>query len=154
MLIEFERWERLQKDDLPLLELWLEDAEVLKRMDGMLPLGEWYENTSQNDMYFTWLAYIGEQPIGTVIIERDNESAYIGIITNPTLRYQGYGKALISEVMKRPELQAVAKWVASIEEDNKPCLACFSALGYVQEEEEPDEDGFLDLVYERERETD
>lgn len=152
-MIEFERLERLQKTDLPILELWLEDAEVLKRMDGMLPLDEWYENTSRNDMYYTWLAYIGEQPIGTVIIELDEESAYIGIITNPALRYKGYGKALISEVMKRPELQAVTKWVASIEEDNVPCLACFSALGYVQEDLEPDEDGFLELVYERERET-
>ncbi|WP_234399849.1 hypothetical protein [Paenibacillus popilliae] len=50
---------------------------------------------------------------------------------------------MVREVMNRPERPSASRWVASIEEHNKPCLACFKPLGYVTDEEEPDEDGFI-----------
>lgn len=143
-----DRLEPLGRNHLPLLAAWFEDGEVRERMDGMLPLEEWFDYTSGNDMYYVWLAYHEEKPVGTVFIELDGESAYIGLIINPSLRNQRYGKALVREVMNHPELQSVHTWVAWIEADNKPCLACFKSLGYVTDDEETDEDGFYNLVYE------
>ncbi|BFH67614.1 MAG: GNAT family N-acetyltransferase [Paenibacillus dendritiformis] len=143
------RLEPLGRNHLPLLAAWFEDAEVQERMDGMLPLEDWFDYASANDMYYMWLAYQEEQPVGLIFIELDGEAGYIGLITDPSLRNQGYGKAMVRELMNHPELQSVHTWVACIEADNKPCLACFKSLGYVTDEEEPDEDGFYNLVYER-----
>lgn len=144
-----ERLEPIHRSHLPILVEWFEDSEVRKRMDGMLPLEEWYDNTSGSENYYAWLTYQGVQPVGAVIVELEDDTAYIGLMTAPSLRSQGYGKAMVREVMTRPELQSATKWVASIEEDNKPCLACFKSLGYVTEEKEADEDGFFNFVYQR-----
>ncbi|WP_244965740.1 GNAT family N-acetyltransferase [Paenibacillus alvei] len=149
MLATIERLEVMNHSYLPILEAWFEDSELRERMDGMLPLQEWFDYMTENDMYFAWMAYHGEQPVGAIFVELEDGTAYIGLMTEPALRSQGIGKAMVREVMALPEMESVKTWVAGIEEDNMPCLACFKSLGYLSKEEEADEDGFYNLVYEQ-----
>lgn len=148
-MASIERLEVLNHSHLPILEAWFEDSEVHERMDGMLPLQEWFNYMADNDMYYAWMAYRGEQPVGAIFVELEDGTAYIGLMTEPALRSQGIGKAMVREVMALPEMESIKTWGAGIEEDNKACLACFKSLGYWSVAEEADEDGFYNLVYER-----
>ncbi|MED4570041.1 GNAT family N-acetyltransferase [Brevibacillus agri] len=142
-----DRMEQLQEEHLAILRTWFQDAEVQKRMEGMEPLEEWYGYVKENDSYFVWIAFLGEQPVGVAMVEIEEEHAgSIGLIVNPSLRHRGYGKALLREAMQRQELSGVQKWIAGIEADNVACLRCFEAAGFAKEEPVPDEDGFFLLV--------
>lgn len=135
--------EQLQKEHLSILQMWFRDSEVQKRMEGMEPLEEWYGHVKENDAYFVWIAFSGEQPVGVAMVEREGENAgSVGLIVNPALRHRGYGKVLLRETMKREEVQGVRRWIAGIEADNHACLRCFESVGYEKVTPVPDEDGF------------
>ncbi|WP_246005786.1 GNAT family N-acetyltransferase [Brevibacillus gelatini] len=142
-----DRMERLQEEHLAILKTWFQDAEVQKRMEGMEPLEEWYGFVKENDSYFVWIAFMGEQPVGVAMVEiEEGMEGSIGLIVNPSLRHRGYGKTLLREVLEHEELSGVKRWIAGIEEDNVACLRCFEAVGFEKEAPEPDEDGFFLLV--------
>ncbi|WP_019639338.1 GNAT family N-acetyltransferase [Paenibacillus fonticola] len=132
--------------DLAILEEWFEDREVYRRLEGMLPLGEWYGHVEQQLDYSVWAASFEDNVVGVIMIEREEqETGSVALVVRPAFRGLGYGRALIERAMQLPELATIRKWYAGIEADNTACLRCFQSTGFVMESETPDEDGYCSL---------
>jgi len=138
----------VQLSDLPLLEQWLNDHETRRRMDGLLPLSQWYGYyESSLGRIFAWIGYAQEQPIGMIMVETEGDAGYIAMMVNPALRNRGFGKRLLREAMNHPGLTHLLRWEAGIEADNQASIACFRALQFTADKTEPDEDGFISFIY-------
>lgn len=132
--------------NLPMLEDWFKDAEVQQRLEGMLPLGEWYEHVERHPGYHVRIAYAEREVVGIIMLEQDEQNTgSIAIVVKPSVRNQGYGRAMLEKAMQLPELRTIHKWYAGIEADNVACLKCFQTAGFVLENEAPDEDGYYSL---------
>ncbi|WP_251035104.1 GNAT family N-acetyltransferase [Paenibacillus polymyxa] len=132
--------------DLAMLEDWFKDAEVHRRLEGMLPLGDWYRHVEQHPGYDVWVAFSEGEAVGVIMIEREGQNTgSIAIVVNPSIRGKGYGRAVVGKAMQLPELGTIYKWYAGIEADNAACLKCFQSAGFVLENEAPDEDGYFSL---------
>ncbi|MSN98586.1 GNAT family N-acetyltransferase [Bacillus paralicheniformis] len=137
-----------RKEDIEWLQTWFDDAEVKRRLEGMMPLDEWFNFADGNENYRVWAALKEGKPVGAVMVEVEEDSTgNIALLVDPLLRGGGYGKALIKRTMALPEMNRINKWFAGIEEDNKRCLACFRSVGYSLEHDQPDEDGYYSLIY-------
>lgn len=112
----------------------------------MLPLDAWYARLNKDEDDTVIMAYDGQLPAGMVSIEFVEERAYIGLIVNPLYQLQGYGKQISQKLLTDLGFTSVREWAASIEKDNQISLACFQAAGFILEDTEPDEDGFLTLI--------
>lgn len=138
----------LTRRDLTLLQEWFEDAEVHKRLEGMLPLLEWYGHVEQHPGYGVWVAFSNNKAVGIIMIEQEEDNTgSIAIVVDPLARGKGYGKNIISRAMNLPELERIQKWYAGIEADNTACLKCFESAGFTLEHAVPDEDGYYSLWY-------
>jgi len=124
------------------------DAEVLNRLSGTLPLERWFQFVQQSPNYFAWMVYEKDVvgAVGQIEIEiYPDRTAAIGLLTNPDLRNKGYGKRIIRNLLKRPELRGVEIIRASIESDNSASIHCFKGSGFI--EEGSDDEGLLILTY-------
>ncbi len=145
------RLQRLKEQDLTMLEAWFQDAEVKRRLEGMLPLQGWFSYVQSSLDYFVWAAFSENDPVGVIMIEQEQQeeqsTGSIAIVVNPELRGKGYGRAILTKVMSLPELQHIKRWHAGIEADNAACLKCFQSAGFLFDSMEPDEDGYYSLWY-------
>lgn len=137
----------LQETDLPTLKMWFENSEIASRMEGMLPLKEWYSHTSKDALQFIRLAYAQQNLVGLIQVEKEEDTGYISLIVDPLFWNKKYGRTILCKALEQPEFHSIRKWVASIEEDNISSLKCFKAVGFIEKEVNPDEDGFFELVY-------
>ncbi|AJO57398.1 GNAT family N-acetyltransferase [Bacillus subtilis] len=145
-MVSIDRFQAVKESELKILEHWFENEDTRRRMDGMLPLDEWYARVNKDKHDTVIMAYDGQLPAGMAVIEFGEERTYIGLIVNPLYRLQGYGKRILQKLLTEPDFTSVREWVACIEEDNRISLACFQAAGFTLEDTEPDEDGFLTLI--------
>lgn len=136
----------LKESELNIIEKWFENENVRQRMDGMLPLHQWYARVINDENNAVMMAYDQQLPAGVVIIEFVEDKAYIGLIVNPQHHLQGYGKTILRKLIDDPNFARVSEWAACIEEDNQISLSCFKAAGFTSVETEPDEDGFFTLT--------
>lgn len=137
-----------ESKDIETVQLWFKDFEIQRRLEGMLPLNEWYNFIHKNENYYVWLAFENEQPVGMVMVEiEDDFIGSIALVVKPSLRNKGYGRSMIEKTMILPEMSCIKKWYAGIEEDNFACIKCFQSIGYTVENVQPDEDGFYSLIY-------
>ncbi|OMF61591.1 GNAT family N-acetyltransferase [Paenibacillus sp. FSL R5-0766] len=132
--------------DLAMLEEWFKDAEVHRRLEGMLPLDEWHQHVQQHPGYDVWVAFSQGKAVGVSMIEQEEQNTgSIAIVVDPSVRGRGCGRAVIGKAMQLPKLETIHKWYAGIEADNAACLKCFQSTGFVLENEAPDEDGYFSL---------
>ncbi|MGN9867014.1 GNAT family N-acetyltransferase [Bacillus swezeyi] len=137
-----------QKEDIEWLQTWFEDGEVQKRLEGMMPLHDWYNFVEENENYQVWAALQDGKPVGAVMVEvEEGFTGNIALLVDPFLRSKGYGKAIIKRTVQLSEMSRIKKWFAGIEEDNHACLRCFQSIGYSFESDQPDEDGYYSLIY-------
>lgn len=136
----------LSHNSLQILEEWYEDEEVLRRLGGKLLLKQWFDYVQQNPNYFSWIVFENNEPVGNIDVEiEEDQTAYIGLLTNPSKRNQGYGKKMLKMLLEREELSQGAIIKAGIETDNMACIRCFQSVGFT--EDGLDEDGFLSFIY-------
>lgn len=134
--------------DIETVQVWFNDFEVQRRLEGITPINEWFNNINNNAHYFVWLAFENEQPVGMVMVEREDDfTGNVALVVKPSLRNKGYGRSIIEKVMSLPETKFVKKWFAGIEEDNLACIKCFQSIGYAFESAHPDEDGYYSLIH-------
>ncbi|MED4648691.1 GNAT family N-acetyltransferase [Bacillus inaquosorum] len=145
-MASIDRFQRLKEPELKILEQWFENEDTSRRMDGMLPLDEWYARVNKDEQDTVIIAYDGQLPAGMAVMEFGEERTYIGLIVNPLYQLQGYGKQILQKLLSDPDFNGVREWAACIEEDNRISLACFQAAGFTLEDTEPDDNGFLTLI--------
>ncbi|MGF7536298.1 N-acetyltransferase family protein [Bacillus mexicanus] len=145
-MVSIDRFKIMEESELVILKHWFKNEDTKRRMDGMLPLGIWYERVSKDKEDTVIMAYDGQLPAGMAVIEFGEKRTYIGLIVNPLHRLQGYGKQILKKLLNEPDFSSVREWAACIEEDNQISLACFQAVGFKLEETKPDDDGFFTLT--------
>ncbi len=85
-----------RKENIEWLQTWFEDAEVKRRLEGMMPLDEWFNFADGNENYRVWAALEDGKPVGVVMVEVEEDlTGNIALVVDPFLRGEGYGKALI-----------------------------------------------------------
>jgi RimJ/RimL family protein N-acetyltransferase len=82
-----------------------------------------------------------EGPIVTESIEL--VTAAIAFVIDPSLRRQGLGRAMITALMRRPELRSVELFEAGVEPQNLASRRCLEAAGFRLRANEPDYEGML-----------
>jgi RimJ/RimL family protein N-acetyltransferase len=138
----------LDETALPILDFWLRDDELRERLSGMLPIQRWYRYVRMVPDYFAWMAYHSGIPVGMINAEMyPDQTASIGLLVNPQLRSQGYGKRILMTALTYPEFARLQLVEADIEIDNVASLRCFRSVGFVDQRRYTDDDGFRTLVY-------
>lgn len=137
-----------ESKDIETVQVWFNDYEIQRRLEGMMPLNEWFNYINKTVHYFVWLAFENEQPVGMIMVETEDDfTGSVALVVKPSLRNKGYGRSIIEKTMLLPEMRFIKKWFAGIEEDNFACIKCFQSMGYVFENTQPDEDGYYSLIH-------
>lgn len=138
----------MEQSDLPTLQTWFEDAELRRRLGGMLPLQKYFDYVQSEADYFAWMALEGDTPVGAAFIQVEpGEPQSFAFLVNPGLRSQGYGRLIVQQLMARPEAALVEVWKVGIEPDNLASQRCLASVGFGLENRAEDEEGFLQYVF-------
>lgn len=138
----------LDESGLSTLEAWFEDAELRKRLGGMLPLPAWFERVRRQPGRMAWMTYDLGEPVGLVELEScPDGTAWLTFLVNPARRDRGYGHRILGAVLFRPEVRCLKRIRAVVQGDNPASLRCFYSVGFGVDCSEPDEEGFITLVY-------
>ncbi|UVI29417.1 GNAT family N-acetyltransferase [Paenibacillus spongiae] len=136
----------LDQEGLVILEERFQDPEVLEWLSGTLPLEQWFHYVQQSPDYHAWIVYEAGHPVGQIDVEIYTDgTAAISLLTNPQLRYKGYGKRMVETLLKRPEISSVQMIKIGIEPDNIASLNCFRKVGFI--EQGLDDEGLVEFAY-------
>ncbi len=139
----------MTQDYLPMLEEWFEDDELQHRFGGMLPLQKFWDYVQSEPGYFWWVALDGDRPVGMAFMQIEpGEPQGFGFFVSPSQRRQGYGTRILKRLLARPEAASATVWQAGIEADNFASRRCVAALGFTPDGNGPDDEGFLQYIYE------
>src|SRR5581483_11773387 len=130
---------------------WFIDPELRRRISE--PDDVWFAAISTMPATSAWLVYEGETAIGQLQMDTEQHSASIAYVVNPEMRGKGYGKRLLRFFLARPETQRIPLIEAFVELDNSASIHVLRSVGFIQQGEEPDEDGCLRFVYINEKPT-
>lgn len=138
----------LDESRLSTLEAWFQDAEIRRRLGGMLPLRRWYEYVRTDPRRFIWIACEENTPVGLVDLETyGGHTAWATLLVNPELRGRGYGTRILRAMFSRPEVTCLNRLKAIVERENIASLRILCSLGFGVEWAEPDEEGFAILTH-------
>lgn len=136
----------LTAEDVQELEQWHQDAELAHRYGG----AEWprklWEIIQKNAQRKCWVASLNCEQVGYVDFEMHPEEqlAWIGLAVKAEKRGQGLGKSILQEFLTTSIVQNFREIRAGIEHDNTASVRCFSSVGFIPLNTEPDEEGILD----------
>lgn len=132
-------------------------------------VGTTFRGAKQTGSY-RWVAFDGANPVGYVdcgVCDRwtvcddgetadpvvrsviDRPASSIALAVDPRRRGVGTGRAALRAVLQRPELRDVELFGGGIEHDNPASIRCFEAAGFVRQADEPDWEGMLYFLRER-----
>ena len=140
----------MQQRDLRILQSWFDDAELKKRLGGLLPLQRYFDYVQSEPNYFAWTAMEGETSIGALFLQvQTHEPTSFGFLVDPAVRSCGYGRSLLRKLMVQPEVARIEKWRVGVESDNLASQRCMQAVGFMLESDVEDEDGFLQYTFDQ-----
>jgi RimJ/RimL family protein N-acetyltransferase len=88
--------------------------------------------------------YAGEGHDGPIITEAiEAVTGSIAFVTDPRVRGRGIGRAMITAMLARPELDQVELFEAGVEPDNDASRRCLKAAGFRVHATDPDCEGML-----------
>lgn len=93
---------------------------------------------------------VGE--VGMLPANQRNRLHFItNLAINPNLRRQGYGRALVDQLVHWPRFDRRCGWACFVEAHNEIALAFFQSCGFKPGDGEPDKDGMIRLIKVRHR---
>jgi ribosomal protein S18 acetylase RimI-like enzyme len=88
--------------------------------------------------------YAGDGPDGPIITEAiDVATGSIAFAVDPGHRRRGLGRAMITALMRRPELRFVELFEAGVEPENTASRRCLEGAGFHPRSKQPDCEGML-----------
>jgi RimJ/RimL family protein N-acetyltransferase len=136
--------QKMRLTDLKTLSSWFSEIETKRRLGGLPPLNDWFENTEKLANYKKLLAIVDGEIIGMATIEEySDNSASISVLVNPARRKVGFGRQIVMEILTfaRPNLTIHAY----IEVNNISSIRLFTVCGFTKGK--TDTDGFTDFVF-------
>jgi RimJ/RimL family protein N-acetyltransferase len=73
----------------------------------------------------------------------DVATGSVAFVVDPGLRRRGLGRAMITALMRRPELRFVELFEAGVEPENLASRRCLEAAGFRPRSQQPDFEGML-----------
>lgn len=130
----------VKSSDLADLSNWHEDNELSKRYGGSHWPDKMFNLTRKSKNRFCKIAFSGEDKIGYIDFEIDEEKEFgwIGLVVNPRLRGSGYGTRILEQFKSTKLAQAVKELRGGIEADNPASIRCFEKAGFEKLHEKPD----------------
>jgi len=121
---------------------WFDDP-LLRRWYGP-PTDTWLHYVHNEPGVYVWMVHENQTPIGHIQMDiHEDGVGYIGFIINPGLRNQGYGRRMISEFLGLPEISRTSRVIAEVEVENYASINCLLAVGFIVENPQPNEQGFI-----------
>lgn len=91
-----------------------------------------------------YTVYGGESPDGPIITEQiDVTTGAIAFVVDPNLRRRGFARAMITALIRRPELRSIELFEAGVEPDNLGSRKCLEAAGFRLRSVQVDFEGML-----------
>jgi RimJ/RimL family protein N-acetyltransferase len=88
--------------------------------------------------------YGGDGPDGPIITDTlDVATGSIAFVVDPALRRRGFGRAMITALIRVPELRFVELFEAGVEPENTASRRCLEAAGFHPRLPQPDFEGML-----------
>jgi RimJ/RimL family protein N-acetyltransferase len=137
----------MTQNDIPMLQEWYADSDLSDELDGD-DLPHQFANMQSDPKYWAWIACVEDEPVGFVwfeIVEDGIGNESLGI--RPDVRNRGYGSAMLRSLAATPEARRAVVIVAHIYPENVASIRCHEKAGFVCENEEPDDEGFLRFVH-------
>jgi len=132
--------------DLPLLETWFQDAELRRRLGGMLPLPRYFDYVASVPDYHAWMVCEDSVAVGAAVLEiAPDVPQSFGFFVNPELRNRGYGRRIARALIEQPEAAGIKTFDVGVETDNEASRRCLEAVGFIKQDG-LDAEGFLHLV--------
>ena len=139
----------IDEQGLLIYQTWFNDAELSRRIEP--PTRGWFDYVRYEPGYFAWMIYEDGIAVGQLQLDTySNRTGSMALVVKPELRNRGYGTRILRAFLERAEVRQLNRIEATIEPDNIPALHCAKSVGFVQQSPEPDDEGFLDFVYNRE----
>jgi ribosomal protein S18 acetylase RimI-like enzyme len=111
---------------------WTTYADAAGRSDD-----EWRQLVTQPaERSRTWLALLGERPVGTVGALRlpdqpPGECILVGLWVDPAARGLGVGELLVRTVAEAAAQQGMQRVVLEVAHENRPAVALYERMGFV-----------------------
>jgi L-amino acid N-acyltransferase YncA len=115
---------------------------------GVDAVGREFRGAAQTGAY-RYLARAGGAPFGYVDCGTfvapgsDRPTGSIAFAVDPQVRGRGLGRAMLSALVRAPELASVAVFEAGVDPKNVASRRCLEAAGFALASEEPDAEGLL-----------
>jgi RimJ/RimL family protein N-acetyltransferase len=137
----------MKQVDIPMLQDWYAGSDLSNELDGD-DLPHQFANMQSDPSYWAWIACVEDEPVGFVwfeIVEDGIGNESLGI--HPNLRNRGYGSAMLRSLAATPEARRAVVIVANIYPENVASIRCHEKAGFVCENTELDEEGFLRFIH-------
>lgn len=136
----------LAEEDIEDLLQWHADDELSRRYAGTeWPMKLW-KILQQDKQRRCWVAWNDNERVGYVDWEMhpDEHLAWIGLAVKPERRREGWGTAILRAFLVTDDARAYSDIRAGIEPDNEASVRCFSSVGFMPINGQPDEEGIID----------
>lgn len=131
-------------EHIPIVNSWYRDADSF-HVEKLTE--EFIHYVASNSDYDCWLIASQNEFIGKIDVEREKDKAYISIIINPDYRRKGYGKKALLQIIHTYANTAIKLIIGGIFHTNEASKRLFLSVGFIPMSNEPDEDGFINVVY-------
>ncbi len=129
------------------LEAWFDSDPTLRRYYAR-PTDDWFDYVRGQPGVSAWMIYDEDLAVGHLQLDIGRDATgYLGLAVNPQLRRRGYGRRILCSFLSRPEVTPLARLFATVHPRNVAGQRRVRAAGFVQQGDEPDEEGFLVFVY-------
>lgn len=145
MELEFRRF---QEKDFQEYASWFADPELDRWLGPMDQ--EWLEAvlSEKESEGTTWAVFRDEAFVAvaeTVFDSEGRRAATTALATQPGLRRQGIGAAVLEELLDQYRRKGVCKHVAFVHEDNRTARRCLERVGFELSSAQPNEHGYLEF---------
>lgn len=139
----------MTRADLGMLREWHRDPVLSGELGGIEDFDTWFAYAESQPAYRVWVAMEGREPVGYVMIEIEDGVGGESVAVRPDLRGNGYGAAILRALLDAPEASDAREIVATVCPNNRASRRCHEKAGFVQDGDEPDDEGLLRYVLRR-----
>ncbi|MFD0868135.1 ribosomal-protein-alanine N-acetyltransferase [Chlamydia abortus] len=133
----------INMEHIPIVNSWYCDTDSFH----VEKLTEFIHYVTSNSDYDCWMISSNNEFIGKVGVEIEEDKAYISIIIRPDYRRKGYGKKALQQIINKYMNTVIKQMIAGIFHTNEASKRLFLSVGFIPLSNDPDEDGFINVVF-------
>ena len=137
-------FEPLNHSHLPVLKSWFSDPDTKRWAEE--PSDRLVSYINSEPQYYAWIVAQESETVGLVLCEIEKKVGSVYLVVNPGLRRRGYGRRILHQLKRRPEIAGTSALIAEIDPKNVASLICFRSVGFSEESEIPSKEGLVRLT--------